>query len=101
MVQELILAQDISSLFQCNSLSVCGMKNIHNESTEVVLSLPSIKSGLTEMFALSTSTPTRCYSLEIIQTTIRHILLHLNCKKRGLDGTEIKMYEVYTDNDSL
>lgn len=53
------------------------------------------------MLALSTSTPTWCYSLEIIQTTIRHVLLHLNCKKRGLDGTEIKMYEVYTDNDTL
>lgn len=51
---------------------------------------------------LPTSTPRHCCPLRnhTEYSTSRFVLLHLNCKTRGR-GTKIRIYQVYTEYDSL
>lgn len=52
--------------------------------------------------SLQISTPRHCYPLRnhTEYSTSRFVLLHLNCKTRG-HGTERRIYQVYTEYDSL
>lgn len=115
-----VVAQDLSSFLQHyspvsrQSETRCshGMKRkIHKESTQRIkvalgIFLPCIRKKKCSITATRSPpnlyTPRHCYPLEnhTEYSTSRFVLLHLNCKTRGR-GTEIRIYQVYTEYDSL
>lgn len=80
-------------------------RNLHKEQKLHLASFfPVEKEKVVELrpVPLPASTPRHCYPLRNYTeySTSRFVLLHLNCKTRGR-GTEIRIYQVYTEYDSL